>query len=66
MDKFSPYSTIEDEHHHEFTLTFARSQADTRDVAFYIKNKKVIAKFNVKSKRPSRTTYNITGLEYVD
>jgi hypothetical protein len=38
--KFSPYNAISDEHHHEFTLTFAQIQADMRDVAFYFTNKK--------------------------
>jgi hypothetical protein len=37
--KFSPYSTVTDEHHHEFTLTFAQMQADIRDVAFYFRMK---------------------------
>ena len=37
--KFSPYSAITDEHHHEFTLTFAQMQADMRDVAFYFRKK---------------------------
>ena len=35
--KFSPYSSITDEHHHESTLTFAQMQADIRDVAFYFR-----------------------------
>lgn len=42
--KYSPYSTIKDEHHHVFTLTFAQMQADMCDVVFYLKNKKGIAK----------------------
>jgi len=29
--RFSPYSAITDEHHHEFTLTFGKMQADMRD-----------------------------------
>jgi len=37
--KFSPYSAITDEHHHEFTLTFGQMQADMRDVAFYFRKK---------------------------
>jgi hypothetical protein len=37
--KFSPYSTISDEHHHEFTFTFAQVQADMRDVAFFFHKK---------------------------
>jgi len=37
--KFSPYDTISDEHHHEFTLTFAQIQADMREVAFYFRKK---------------------------
>jgi Family of unknown function (DUF5923) len=37
--KFSPYSAITDEHHHEFTLTFGQMQADMRDVAFYFRRK---------------------------
>jgi len=35
--KFSPYSSITDEHHHEFALAFAQMQADIRDVAFYFR-----------------------------
>ena len=42
--KFSPYSTIEDAHHHEVTLTFAQMQVDMRDVAFYFCFKKGIIK----------------------
>jgi hypothetical protein len=42
--KFSPYDTITDEHHHEFTLTFGQMQADMRDVAFYFKKKTGIPK----------------------
>jgi len=37
--KFSPYSTIGDEQHHEFTLTLGQIQADLRDVAFYYHKK---------------------------
>lgn len=37
--KFSPYNAITDEHHHEFTLTFAQIQADMKDVAFYFHKK---------------------------
>lgn len=37
--KFSPYSAIKNESHHEFTFTFAQMQADMRDVAFYFKKK---------------------------
>ena len=37
--KFSPYNTISDEHHHEFTLHFGQVQADMRDVAFYFNKK---------------------------
>lgn len=37
--KFSPYSSIQDEHHHEFTLHFGHVQADMRDVAFYFNKK---------------------------
>lgn len=37
--KFSPYSAIKDEHHHEFTLTFGQMQADMRDVAIYFRKK---------------------------
>ncbi|KIM74590.1 hypothetical protein PILCRDRAFT_14356 [Piloderma croceum F 1598] len=35
--KFSPYSAIPDEHHHEFTLTFGQVHADMRDVTFYFR-----------------------------
>lgn len=38
--KFSPYDSITDESHHEFTLHFGQIQADMRDVAFYFNNKK--------------------------
>ncbi|KII90672.1 hypothetical protein PLICRDRAFT_106168 [Plicaturopsis crispa FD-325 SS-3] len=44
--KFSPYNAITDEHHHEFTLTFAQIQADMRDVAFYFKKKTGMAKLS--------------------
>jgi len=37
--KFSPYSTISDEGHHDLTLTFSHIQADLRDVAFYFRHK---------------------------
>ena len=37
--KFSPYNTIGDEAHHEFTFTFGQIQADMRDVAFYFRKK---------------------------
>ncbi|KAF8553177.1 hypothetical protein OG21DRAFT_1477443 [Imleria badia] len=37
--KFSPYSSISDEHHHEFTFTFTQMQADMRDVAFFFRKK---------------------------
>jgi len=42
--KFSPYQTIKDEQHHEFTLTFGQIQADMRDVAFYFHKKSGIPK----------------------
>jgi len=35
--KCSPYSATTDEHHHEFTLTFGKMQADMQDVAFYVR-----------------------------
>jgi len=38
--KFSPYSAIQDESHHEVTLSFGHVQCDMRDVAFYFNNKK--------------------------
>jgi len=44
--KFSPYSAITDEQHHEFTLTFGQMQADMRDVAFYYRKKTGIPKLN--------------------
>jgi hypothetical protein len=37
--KFSPYTAIHDEHHHDFKLTFGQMQADMRDVAFYFRSK---------------------------
>jgi hypothetical protein len=37
--KFSPYSTIADDRHHDLTLTFSHIQADLRDVAFYFRRK---------------------------
>jgi hypothetical protein len=37
--KFSLYSSITDEHHHQFTLTFAQMQADMRDIVFYFRMK---------------------------
>lgn len=37
--KFSPYDSISDDFHHEFTIHFAQVQADMRDVAFYFKKK---------------------------
>jgi hypothetical protein len=37
--KFSPYTAIRDERHHDFKLTFGQMQADMRDVAFYFKSK---------------------------
>lgn len=37
--KFSPYSSISDDHHHEFMFTFAQMQADMRDVAFFFRKK---------------------------
>ncbi|KAI5117290.1 hypothetical protein M0805_006812 [Coniferiporia weirii] len=42
--KFSPYSAINDEHHHEFTLHLGHIQADMRDVAFYFNKKSGIPK----------------------
>ena len=42
--KFSPYNTIDDVSHHEFTLTFGHVQADMRDVAFYFRRKSGIPK----------------------
>jgi hypothetical protein len=37
--KFSPYSAITDEKHHEFTLAFGQIQADMQDIAFYFRRK---------------------------
>ncbi|KZT65934.1 hypothetical protein DAEQUDRAFT_675958 [Daedalea quercina L-15889] len=37
--KFSPYDAINDEQHHDFTLTLGHIQADLRDVAFYYHRK---------------------------
>jgi hypothetical protein len=37
--KFSPYSTIKDDSHHEFKLTLSQIQADMRDVAFWFRKK---------------------------
>ncbi|KZP01029.1 hypothetical protein CALVIDRAFT_493481 [Calocera viscosa TUFC12733] len=37
--KFSPYSTVSDDHHHSFRGSFGHIQADLRDVAFYFKKK---------------------------
>lgn len=37
--KFSPYNSISDEGHHDFTLTLGHIQADLRDVAFYYHRK---------------------------
>ncbi|KAH9922184.1 uncharacterized protein B0H18DRAFT_1121009 [Fomitopsis serialis] len=37
--KFSPYDVINDEGHHDFTLTFRHIQADLRDVACYYPRK---------------------------
>ncbi|PFH46331.1 hypothetical protein AMATHDRAFT_70122 [Amanita thiersii Skay4041] len=42
--KFSPYSAIQDESNHTFTLTFGQMQADMRDVAFYYRKKTGIPK----------------------
>ncbi|TDL18299.1 hypothetical protein BD410DRAFT_842921 [Rickenella mellea] len=42
--KFSPYDSIKDEHHHDFTITMAPIQADMRDVAFYFRKKTGIPK----------------------
>ncbi|KAF7965517.1 hypothetical protein HWV62_43076, partial [Athelia sp. TMB] len=44
--KFSPYAAIQDENHHEFTLTFGQMQADMRDVAFYFRKKTGIPKLS--------------------
>ena len=37
--KFSPYNSIMDETHHDFTIHFSQVQADMRDVAFYFHKK---------------------------
>ncbi|KAI0644415.1 hypothetical protein C8Q79DRAFT_1011468 [Trametes meyenii] len=37
--KLSAYKSIQDEFHHEFTLTLGQIQADMRDVAFYFRKK---------------------------
>ncbi|KAJ1306987.1 hypothetical protein OPQ81_007967 [Rhizoctonia solani] len=37
--KFSPYKAIQDEQHHDLTLSFGHIQADMRDVAFYFNKK---------------------------
>ncbi|OAX34933.1 hypothetical protein K503DRAFT_774020 [Rhizopogon vinicolor AM-OR11-026] len=37
--KCSPYQTIEDVRHHEFTITLEQIQADMRDVALYFRKK---------------------------
>ncbi|EIN12698.1 hypothetical protein PUNSTDRAFT_97516 [Punctularia strigosozonata HHB-11173 SS5] len=37
--KFSAYDAIKDEHHNEFTFTFAQMQCDMRDVAFWFRKK---------------------------
>ncbi|KAI0666645.1 hypothetical protein C8Q78DRAFT_994733 [Trametes maxima] len=37
--KLSAYKNIQDEFHHEFTLTLGQIQADMRDVAFYFRKK---------------------------
>jgi hypothetical protein len=37
--KFSPHDAIQDERHHEFTITLAQIQADMRDVALYFHKK---------------------------
>ena len=44
--KFSPYNTIDDLSHHEFTMTFGQIQADMRDVAFYFRKKTGIPKLS--------------------
>jgi len=36
---FIKFSSITDEHHHQFTLTFAQMQADMQDIAFYFRMK---------------------------
>jgi hypothetical protein len=42
--KFSPYNALQDQQHHEFTLTFGQMQADMRDVAFFFRKKTGIPK----------------------
>ena len=37
--KFSPYNSIMDETHHDFTIHSSQVQADMRDVAFYFRRK---------------------------
>jgi hypothetical protein len=37
--KFSPYKSVEDVRHHEFTFTLSQIQADMRDVALYFRKK---------------------------
>ncbi|KAG2072936.1 hypothetical protein BDR04DRAFT_1095721 [Suillus decipiens] len=37
--KFSPYDVIQDDRHHEFTITLAQIQADMRDIALYFRRK---------------------------
>jgi Family of unknown function (DUF5923) len=44
--KFSPYNTINDLSHHEFTLTLGQIQADMREVAFYFRKKSGIPKLS--------------------
>ena len=44
--KFSPYNTVRDEQHHEFTLTFGQIQADMKDVAFYFRKKQGMPKLS--------------------
>jgi hypothetical protein len=44
--KFSPYNTLEDKSHHEFTLTLGQMQADMRDVAFFYRKKTGIPKLS--------------------
>ncbi|EJU01188.1 hypothetical protein DACRYDRAFT_116977 [Dacryopinax primogenitus] len=44
--KFSPYSTVTDDHHHSFRGIFGQIQADLRDVAFYFKKKQGFPKLS--------------------
>jgi hypothetical protein len=37
--KFSPYSSITDPHHHEFTVAFVQMQADIQNITFYFRMK---------------------------